>query len=320
MVAGAYQLGDALGEPVFAARGELGRIWCVPTSTGRWAVKELLSPNPGDGQVDARFQFAAAEARVPLPRPVRTPGGEVVTTVGGATIRVYEWVDLDTTATVVPRKGGELLARLHAVRHRASSIDLWYTEPVGEESWRDVVARGHRADRAWAAPLEALIPHLLTAEAVILDALQTGGGQDCWCCHLDFNPQNVAMTAGGTPVVLDWENAGAAIPEREVAQAVWDFAAWPGRSDRARAALEFVAGYRQAGGVFDPSGVEVFAMAFALQGHLLEHYARRTLDGAATPEDRERANGWLAEMTACPLTVEQAIRLLATVNGHARPR
>jgi thiamine kinase-like enzyme len=46
LVAERYALGPLAGEPVYAARGELGLIWRVDTESGSWAVKELLIDVP----------------------------------------------------------------------------------------------------------------------------------------------------------------------------------------------------------------------------------------------------------------------------------
>ncbi|MFK4035002.1 phosphotransferase family protein [Nonomuraea wenchangensis] len=42
-VAAAYGLGEPVGPAVYAARGELGRIWRLDTRRGSWAVKEALA-------------------------------------------------------------------------------------------------------------------------------------------------------------------------------------------------------------------------------------------------------------------------------------
>jgi len=43
-IASAYGLGALVGDPVYAARGEQGRIWRLATRSGSWAVRELLLP------------------------------------------------------------------------------------------------------------------------------------------------------------------------------------------------------------------------------------------------------------------------------------
>lgn len=58
-VASAYGLGAVTGAPVYADRGEQGRIWRLETRGGAWAVKELLLPvAEADAVMDVRFQLA----------------------------------------------------------------------------------------------------------------------------------------------------------------------------------------------------------------------------------------------------------------------
>ena len=70
-----FDLGDVAGAPVFAARGELGRIWRLDTDRGSWAVKESLVPTAEAAAAqDVRFQLIAHSAGIPLPLPRLTRG------------------------------------------------------------------------------------------------------------------------------------------------------------------------------------------------------------------------------------------------------
>jgi len=71
VIADAFGLGRPSGPAVFAARGELGRIWRLDTSDGTWAIKELLEPpTETEAADDVAFQEAAIRADVPMPRAV----------------------------------------------------------------------------------------------------------------------------------------------------------------------------------------------------------------------------------------------------------
>jgi hypothetical protein len=75
LVARAFDLGAVLGEPTFAARGELGHVWRLVTDRGTWAVKRLVQPVDETTGEDLDFQLAASAAGVRLPRPLRTTAG-----------------------------------------------------------------------------------------------------------------------------------------------------------------------------------------------------------------------------------------------------
>ena len=56
-IAAAYALGRVLGPMALSARGEQGRIWRLVTSTGSYAVKELLIRQvEADAAADVAYQ------------------------------------------------------------------------------------------------------------------------------------------------------------------------------------------------------------------------------------------------------------------------
>ncbi|HTF09629.1 MAG TPA: hypothetical protein VK659_15785 [Asanoa sp.] len=287
-----YGLGSLTKPAAYAARGELGRVWRFDTERGAWAVKEaLVAVDEADAAADVAFQFAAAEAGLPLPRPVRTTDDEITVRGPEAVLRVYEWVDLDAAAPDAADLGG-LLARLHEVRHQAPGpVGEWFAAPLGKAAWRSLATTATGAGAHWAPALAAALPDLVALDALVAPPdparMQT--------CHRDL-PDNVHRTAAGGLVVLDWENSGPAQPERELAALLWDL------GDGAPAAA---AGYGDA--KLEP---EDFSMAIAVQGHLLQFYARRALDTAASAENRERAEGRLAAILARPLTPDAVTALL----------
>jgi hypothetical protein len=77
-----FGLGTPVGVPAEAARGAMGRIFRVETSTGAWAVKELFEHGRAASQQQleeqASFVDAAAGAGVGAPRIVRSAGGAIV--------------------------------------------------------------------------------------------------------------------------------------------------------------------------------------------------------------------------------------------------
>lgn len=299
MVTARYGLGRETGPPVYAARGELGRIWRLETDRGTWAVKEALVPvAEADAAADVAFQLAAAASGVPLPLPVRTTDGQVTVRGPDAALRVYEWVDLDPAASDPSGAGlGALLARLHRVGHPAGGpVGEWFAAPVGRARWHDLAAAATRAGASWADPLAA---HL--AELVAVDALvRPPEPGKVITCHRDVNAENVRHTTAGALVVLDWENSGPAQPERELAALLWEVG-----DDAPVAAAAYD------GPALRPAD---FSMAIAVQGHLVEIYARRALDPGAPPEDRARSTARLDAMLARPLTEAGIVRLLDLVH------
>lgn len=291
-VCAAYGLPAPDGPMRPAARGELGRIWRLPTTAGPVAVKDLfVPPAPARAAEDVAFQRAAAAAGVTLPEPLLRPDGAVLTVLrSGAVVRAYRWVELTPLGEVPVPRLAAVLARLHTA---AAPVDRdphpWYTDPVGAAG----LARLTGADPR----LDAFLPEQLALEALLPAARR---GDERWC-HLDLDPSNLARDPDGRFVVLDWENCGPCSPARELAQLAVQY----GRP--------FLDGYREAGGPARLRGEDDFATAAAVQGHLLELYATRLRTPAGTDEQREsrdRAQHHLGEILAAPLTRARIAELL----------
>lgn len=293
----------------FTARGELGVIWRLDTERGSWAVKELLAPDQETGD-DIGFQMAAVQAGIPMPKPVLSNSGSPIAVLPeGTHVRVYEWVDIDPLRRCPPETAGELLHRMHALRYEPGEMHPWYREALGAHSWSRLRAALSDRPEEWAHRLLDLLPDLERAEL----KLRRPGGDPAELirCHLDLNPDNVAITTAGRPVVLDWENASAADPRQEAAMAAVDFMAMGPAGLGVAPAVEFIQGYRGAGGVFQPTGPEVFALALGVQAHLLELHVGRIGTPETPDETRLRSAAALVEMSTAPLTSELVARLLA---------
>ena len=306
-----FDLGEVTGDPIFAARGELGRIWRVDTDRGSWAVKEPLVPAfERDAATDVRFQLTAHAAGIPLPLPrltrdqrVLLPADQAATAFG---VRVYHWVDLAPGELVTAAEIGTVAARLHQFDQAGDpgEADAWFTEPLGEHGWAAVVDAARRGEADWAPALERWLPELIALDSVITPP-DAGLVR---ICHRDLNLENVRRRAadGGGVVVLDWENSGPAQPERELATVICDLAA----DLSPAAARDCYQAYLAAGGPGRLRATTDFAMAAAVQGHLLEFYNRRALDPDETPENKARSRARLAHLLRQPITLDRVHGLL----------
>jgi Ser/Thr protein kinase RdoA (MazF antagonist) len=320
--AAVFRLGRVLAEPVVAARGEMGRIWRLETSTGRWALKEIFRPDAGAAdlaRIDAAFQEAALDAGVPLPRPVVAPDGRVLAEVGPdghrRSVRVYGWVDLQGRGAVVPiREVAAILGRLHGLAiPDPRPIDPWFREPVPAERWPELIARAGAAGVPWAADLERLVPDLLAGTEVAVAGFAASDNADrgradapatTMTCHLDYNPENVLLDTTGRPVVVDWENSGPEFAEQELASAVAEFVADPAETGA------FLRAYADAGGPARIRDRSSFGMILIVQAALVRTYSERALDPSFSDEDRARSAHWVADIAAQVFTVERIDRWL----------
>jgi hypothetical protein len=94
-IADRYELGEVAASIGPVARGELGWVWRLTTSTGVWAVKEPIRPKPErDAREESDVQDAARGAGILAPEVMRTRDGDVLADLEGAQVRVSRWVDV----------------------------------------------------------------------------------------------------------------------------------------------------------------------------------------------------------------------------------
>jgi aminoglycoside phosphotransferase (APT) family kinase protein len=202
----------------------MGEVWRVTTTSGVWAVKVLFDwdpppPVPSDFPV----QLAAADAGIPLPRPMAAKHGDVVVRVGESLVRAYEWVDLrepmpTPVDSLVASDVGRMLGTLHSLELPVTDeIGSWYLEAPDKATWESLVERAENVGVEWAGALSREVPVLLEIGEFVA---QASIGPTV-VCHRDFSPYNVLpLRPDGTLIVLDWENAGPLPPDTEVASAL----------------------------------------------------------------------------------------------------
>jgi Ser/Thr protein kinase RdoA (MazF antagonist) len=305
-VARAYGLGRPTGPRRPAARGELGRVWKLPTAGGPVAVKDLFFPPPeADAAADVAFQLRAAAAGVVLPAPRLTPDGRVLVRLpAGGTVRAYDWMELSPVGERPTEQVGALLATLHRLAEPTTEArHPWFVEPVGEPAWTTLLDDLKQAGAPFAVDVAALLPELLALEA-LLPCPRWGDERRC---HLDLDDSNLARDDRGRLVVLDWENSGPASPRGELAMVAAEYGP--------AAAVRLVRAYQAAAGPAVLREPADFAIAVAVQGHLVEMYARRWLRSGdpAGVEDRRRSEWRIAEFAAQPLTRARIDEVLAAL-------
>lgn len=285
------------------ASGRLGAIWRLDTDRGSWAVKQVGGSSAEDltGVLEgAAFQEAALAAGIPTPMPRRTSSGEFIYDGGEVRVRLCSWVDLaDPDPNLDPLDVGRLVAGLHRVEFAGTvGLDAWYTKPVGEARWLELLARLSSRQAPFVDELAALIPQL-----VVLEGCLGGPPRDLRTCHRDLWADNVRRTGGGELCVFDFDNAGLADPSQELAAVMVEYC---GDRSRTRALQE---AYEEAGGpgrVQDPTD---FAMAIAQLDHIVAEGCRRWLM-ATTDDERGDNESWVREFIDRPLTLSVIHALL----------
>lgn len=272
----AFGLGGPIGGAVEAARGAMGRILRVETSTGVWAVKELFEHGPvaSEQQLERQASLvdAAVGAGVAAPRIIRSVDGSIVALVDGVRWRVFEWVDIAGPSTLA--QAGATLARLHAASWpTADAVDARYRYRTVGGSWEELLDRAR--DQPWAPLLREQTPELTALDQIAAESKVP----PCRACHRDFNESNVAVDRAGGVVVVDWDDCGPLPPEWEVGYVLANGSRALWRANTAAGVREFVFAYRREGGVFAPTGLEAFSAVIAAHHNFLAKMIDAALAG-----------------------------------------
>ena len=306
VIADLFELG---GDPHLrgpVAYGRLGEIWQLATEHGRFAIKHANVPvSVEEAEVDAAYQDVVRAAGVPMPAVVRTGGGTVLADIGGAHARVYEWVDvLPADRRLDPGEIGRVLARIHlAAVPTDRPVDGWYVDPVGAETWQDLMERLRSAEAPFADRLAALLPDVLAAEGILAPP------RGVQVCHRDLWADNVRGAPRGGLVVLDWENSGPGDVSGELGCALFEYGL--GERDRMRALYD---AYVDAGGPGRLTSRGSLTMLVAQLDHIVRVGCERWLT-STTDQDRARNVDWVTEFLDEPVTLEAVDRILRAVNS-----
>jgi aminoglycoside phosphotransferase (APT) family kinase protein len=240
-----------------------------------------------------------------MPAVVRGVDGSVVADVGGAQVRVYEWVDVQLTdRRLEPGELGRVLAAIHLVAVPTDqAVDGWYVEPVGGEMWQETLVRLRREDAPFVDRLAAVLPDVLEAETILRSPRRVQ------VCHRDLWADNVRRTPGGGLVVLDWENSGPGDVNGELGCALFEYGL--GEPDRMRS---LYTACLEAGGPGRLADRGDLTMLVAQLGNIARVGCERWLT-SSTAEGRARNADWVAEFLDEPVTVRAVDRILLAVHS-----
>jgi len=304
-VAAEFGLGEVLAHQGPTGRGEAGFVVRLTTSTGLWAVKQLIEPEvEAEVREDVALVAAARGAGVPTPAMRMTHDGTVLLDVDGQQVRVCEWVDLrDVDPMLDPSAVGATLAALHRTPFVGSrGEDPWFRAPIGAPRWDELVVDLTAEGASFAGDLAAMRDELVALEELLVDP------HDVRTCHRDLFPENLRGTASGSVCVIDWDGHGLAGASQELAMVVWGFAA--GRADRARGIVESYTADGGRGRVRSPGD---FTMLIAALGHINERACTRWLDHPPGDPERDRMAALFGESVADPVTRRTIEQLLDAV-------
>ncbi|MDR6864312.1 phosphotransferase [Phycicoccus sp. 3266] len=289
----AFALGAGPLRREAVARGARGLVSRLSVGDAAYALKQ---PDEAVDEAEVRAEAALldhlAAAGVEVPVHLRTTtgayAGQLPAALGGGAVRVTRWVEGVRAASAprAPAAVGALLAALHrAAPPAARPPGSWWTTVSAPEVFSDLASRA--SDRPWGPELAARLPDLAVFAALVARA---GRGAGPWLVgHRDLHPDNVLVAPDGSLRALDWEEAGAVDPGRELAKVLVQ---WHVDGDRVDedAVRTTVAAYRSAGGPGRVRGEEDLALVLCTELNFLVRQAERALDPRTGDEARGLAS------------------------------
>ena len=308
LVAETYALGAGPWTLTPVTRGALGQIWKLSGNGSSWAVKELLFGCDED-QVrrEAALREAAEGLGIASPRLLPDREGAYVSHLardsgsgspGGSHVKLYDWIDgtpADVSDPDVLDWFGRTMALLHRAGEGASGMPgSWYEQCPRDDEWKELHGKVRLAGLPWADALGRFID---TSAVELAHWVSPSDPGDLVTSHLDLQPQNVLVGAAG-PVLLDWDNAGSASAERELARALFVWSGW--NEGDVEAGVRVARAYRGAGGRAVVRGPQSFSMLFATTLNYVRVQAEWAIDPEVTAAQREFASGqvvvWLGRV------------------------
>jgi Ser/Thr protein kinase RdoA (MazF antagonist) len=294
-VCAAFGLAVGPGASITAlSRGAVGRIWQLNLGADRYAVKELFAESDEESACrEVRFTTHLQAAGIRLPGSVPDRDGRYLVPLtgyrGDRWLRLYRWVDgvpADPADPSLAAQIGDLVGRLHAHALPAwCEHDPWYETTPEPALWDQLADAALLHEASWAQALTANLGLLSGLAELVAPAAR----DQMVTCHRDLHPGNVLVDSAGDFVLLDWDDAGPACPDQELAGllAFWHIDD-DGRADDA-AVGRTLAAYRSAGGPGHLRDERSFSMYIATRLNFLHSQATVALDPATAPGHRQYA-------------------------------
>lgn len=217
-VADAFHLGTVLSAAV-VTEGLMNRNWRVTTTTGSWAVKQVLDIDAAAARRQHRATAVLARLGLPVPAPALA-GDDSVAVIDGAVYAVLPWTtgihrrglaltlseaaalgallaDLHTTLTeVLPAAPTRLVVPVTDLATAHTKIDH-YLQVIAEQPTRDDFDRAAEQQLHQRRRLLDQVADLRPADGISVGP--------CGYTHGDFQHTNLLWDQGRVSAVLDWD-------------------------------------------------------------------------------------------------------------------
>lgn len=288
-----YGLGRVLSCTV-AARGAMGGIFRLRTTTGAYAAKQFFWQQPDESEVSRVIAFTTAcrKAGVPSPETLAGPRRRFAHEhpATGQSWQVQRWIQgavpdrLDVLTAIWLAQQMATIHRLALRCDEGAEIDPWYL--VADHDWLALSDHALACNAPWSDGFASRTSEF-AALATVANSAPSG---DVVMCHRDLKAVNTLLEAGGQRWLLDWDNCGPQESWRELGNLLLHHVG----DDSAVAAIADA--YQDAGGCAAPRSLDIFATGLAVWLNFLHGQATLALDETAEREHRSFAGDEVAAL------------------------
>ncbi|MFC6455200.1 phosphotransferase [Paenibacillus vulneris] len=286
-----YQLGPLMAEPVSVTGGFLHRMFKMTTAKGRYAVKALNPQIMQRTTAMSSFIFSEKVAALALQQGIDTipaiiSNGSCMHEVEGQHYLLFPWMDGSTLPSGVVdldccTKMGRVLAKLH----RADFAELVECRRENHKQdaskapladWRAYALMGKQEGLPWYNMLTEHT-HLLLEWELLADKTGAKLRNNRVISHRDLDLKNVLWNKGHTPVLIDWEAAGAIHPTQEMLEVALYWSGAEAGNASKEAFCTIIETYRSEGGTVGDNALDALNYGFRGKLDWLSYNIRRSL-------------------------------------------
>lgn len=222
-------LGKAIGEPKEVKGGLLHKMYCVTTSKGIFAVKELNNeimkrPCALDNTINSEKIAAIFSNSIPAVASCKIQGRQIHE-IDAHYYMIFQWVKGES---VFPRNIterhceiiGDILGKIHQLNISLDEVNVEEEgEPMYEwDKYLQMAKKQEAQAGAWLPCYEKSMKDIHVWNREVCDA-QNVLTKNMVISHRDLDPKNVIWD-GLSPFVIDWEAAGYVNPYQEFLEVV----------------------------------------------------------------------------------------------------
>ena len=288
-----YNLGMPLQEASSVTGGLIHKMWCLETSKGKYAIKELDLEIMKKTDMQLHFDLSESTAQKLFNKGIPALVGlkvedKFVTKVLGTYVIIYEWVDGVTLSNAPASleqafQIGEIIAKIHKANVDIPELNTDMFSSFSDTYWQTLV--GDFLNKFSEASLWLSSSDILSwnanAESIIKNLLQ-----HVVVSHGDIDQKNVIWKDSKHPLIIDWESVGKVNPGLELIDAILNWSGLVSGKIDEESINALIAGYKSVGTAIIDNGEEVLRGCMIKWLSWLEFNMKRAIQ----VEDKEEQN------------------------------